>query len=158
MRKLSCVVTGTVIAASALFAIGWGAYPSLLSFVLGNAPNSSLVADSVETVVMARLQTSLSFALLGAVVFLAQAVGRRTKTERLVLPIAMALLGAIAWAFVLEQNMQEVKALVSDQVMLPVAAAPLYQIGIFATVCVLAGRLVSIVGDRLMHRRNQLQD
>jgi hypothetical protein len=157
MPKLLRVVTGTVIAALVLFAIGWGAYPLLLSFVSGNAPNR-LVADSIETVVMARWQTSLSFALSGAAVFLAQAIGRRAKSQRRWLPITMALLGAVVWTFMLEQRMQEVTALVSDQVMLPMAAAPVYQIGLIAAVCALAGRLMSTIGDRFIHRRNQLQD
>jgi hypothetical protein len=143
------VIYGTVPFAIALFALGWLIYPQLLAFVAAGI-SGGIAANAAGDELAHRLWSTLPFGLLGLAIALGTSFVAGRSSARLqygssfLALLSVAILAASAWTRVLAERMA---SLVQDipmpaGVSLNLAAIPLYEVGLSASVCVVVAAVL----------------
>lgn len=138
------VTYGTVSFAIALFVAGWSIYPQLLDFVAAGI-SGGVVTNSAGDELSQRLWSALPFALLGLVIALGTYFVAGRSSTRLhygssfLVLLAVGLVAALGWTRVLADRMASLVQGIAMPagVSLNLPEIPLYQIGLFASACVL---------------------
>jgi len=152
------VTYGAVSLAIALFVAGWSIYPLLVGFVTADVPGR-VVVTSPYGGLSHRLWSTLPFGLLGlAIGFGTFFVGSRSssrlsyRTGFLAL-LSVGLVAVAGWTRVLADWIATLvrEIPIPAGVSISLSQVPLYQIGLFASACVLA----TAVALAIWHKKRQ---
>jgi hypothetical protein len=148
--------------ATVFFVVGWVSYDGMLHFVTAEIAQGISVA-SLQEAFNHRLITSISFACLGTVIGFCVLLGRRfsvslTYGRFLLFLMLTAVFAVSVWMIMLARRMATLSSQLEStsalsEMSLSLAAIPLFEIGLFASGCVLATAVVLVIDIRLEIKR-----